>query len=114
MFLRMVTHTVQTETIGQLVDTYDRMILHALRLTSGCVFASLLQNTDNARESISRTIWNSQQEALEYEESGLFQKLIKSLRPFFLESNERKLEFSEGLSLEYTPIQTEPTCCTLQ
>lgn len=109
MFLRMVTHAVQSEKGLQFVAMYERMILPALRSTSGCVFASLLQNTGNAQECISLTIWKSQQEALEYEESGLYRQLVDSLRPFFIETNEWKLELSEDLSLEYTPIPKEPT-----
>ena len=88
--------------------TRDRSCRH-LRSTQGCVFASLLQNTGNAQECISLTIWNSRKESSDYEESGLYLKLVDSLRPFFAESNEWKLELSEDLSLEYTPIKVEPT-----
>jgi heme-degrading monooxygenase HmoA len=109
MYLRTVTHTVQNDKVIHLVETYERMILPALRSTSGCIFASLLQNTGNVQECISLTIWKSQQESLDYEESGLFRQLVNSLRPFFIESNEWNLELTEDLSLEYTPIQTEPT-----
>jgi heme-degrading monooxygenase HmoA len=109
MFLRMVTHAVQSEKQLEFAAAYERTILTALRSTSGCVFASLLQNTRNTRECISLTIWKSQQEALEYEESGLYRQLVDSIRSFFVETNEWKLELSEDLSLEYTPIRTEPT-----
>ncbi len=43
------------------------------------------------------------------EESGLYTRLVDILRPFFAESTEWKLELSKDLSLEYTPIQVEPT-----
>jgi heme-degrading monooxygenase HmoA len=109
MYLRTVTHAVQRDKLILMVDTYERNILSALRSTSGCIFASLLQNTDNVQECISLTIWKSPQESLEYEESGLFRQLVNSLRPFFIESNEWNLELTDDLSLEYTPMQTEPT-----
>ncbi len=109
MFLRMVTHIIRAEESERNAQVYADSILSALRTTPGCVFASLLQNTGNAQECISLTIWNSRKESSDYEESGLYLKLVDSLRPFFVESNEWKLELSEDLSLEYTPIKVEPT-----
>jgi len=109
MFLRMVTHIIRAEESERNAQVYADSILSALRSTPGCAFASLLQNTQNAQECISLTIWNSRKESNEYEESGLYRKLVDELRPFFAESTEWKLELSENLSLEYTPVKVEPT-----
>ena len=109
MFLRMVTHIIHAEESEKNAETYARSVLSALRSTRGCSFASLLQNTANAQECISLTIWESRKASTDYEESGLYLKLVDSLRPYFLESNEWKLELSEDLSLEYTPLKVEPT-----
>ncbi|MCX6137841.1 MAG: hypothetical protein NTV54_10140 [Ignavibacteriales bacterium] len=109
MFLRLVTHAIRDEEAVTMAKTYEQSILSAFRTTQGCVFASLLQNIDNAAECISLTIWRSQKEAFEYEESGLFLHLVDSLRPYFIESDEYTLHLSDDLSLEYTPIQAEPT-----
>jgi heme-degrading monooxygenase HmoA len=109
MFLRLVTHTVRGEESESMAATYTASVLSTLRTTKGCVFASLLQNTDNAQECISLTIWNSQKESFDYEESGSYQLLVDSLRPYFVASNEYSLQLSADLSLEYTPIQVEPT-----
>jgi hypothetical protein len=105
----MVTHIIRAEESEKNAEVYARLILPALRSTQGCVFASLLQNTGNAQECVSLTIWKSRKESTDYEESGLYLHLVDSLRPFFAESTEWKLELSEDLSLEYTPIQVEPT-----
>ncbi|HAP34774.1 MAG TPA: hypothetical protein DCQ28_02090 [Bacteroidetes bacterium] len=109
MFLRMVTHTVRSEESERMAETYHRSVISNLRTTKGCVFASLLQNTINPQECISLTLWDSQKESFEYEESGLYKQLVDSLRPFFVVSDEYTLTLSEDLSLEYTPIQVEPT-----
>lgn len=109
MFLRMVTHAIRSSEAEQMAEIYHRTVITALRTTPGCVFAALLQNTANAQECISLTIWNAPKDSYDYEESGLFRQLVNTLRPFFVESNEWKLELSEDLSLEYTPIQSEPT-----
>ena len=109
MFLRLVTHIIRAEETEKNAEVYARSVLTALRTTRGCVFASLLQNTGNPQECISLTIWNSRKESTDYEESGLYEKLVDSLRPFFAASSEWKLELSEDLSLEYTPVKIEPT-----
>ena len=109
MFLRMVTHIIHAEESEKNAETYARSVLSALRSTQGCAFASLMQNTANPQECISLTIWDSRKASTDYEESGLYLKLVDSLRPYFLESTEWKLELSEDLSLEYTPLKVEPT-----
>jgi heme-degrading monooxygenase HmoA len=109
MFLRMVTHVIRAEESETWAEVYTQSVLSALRSTEGCVFASLLQNTGNAPECVSLTLWKSQKESTAYEESGLYTRLVDILRPFFAESTEWKLELSKDLSLEYTPIQVEPT-----
>jgi heme-degrading monooxygenase HmoA len=109
MFLRMVTTAIRVEESERNAAAYAGSIFPALRTTPGCVFAALLQNTNNPKECISLTIWNSQKESFDYEESGLYHQLVESLRPFFAESSEWKLELSADLSLEYTPIKEEPT-----
>lgn len=109
MFLRMVTHTIRSDESEKFAGVYDHFVLSALRTTKGCVFAALIQGTENKEEGISLTIWNSQKESIEYEESGLYKQLVDYLRPYFLESDEYTLKLSDDLSLEYTPIQVEPT-----
>lgn len=109
MFLRMVTHAIRNDALENSADTYNESIMPALKKTSGCVFASYLQSTSNPQECISFTIWNSQKESSAYEESGLYKQLVDTLRPFFTESTEYKLELSADFTLEYTPVADEPT-----
>ena len=109
MFLRLVHHLVKTEVIMPMSAKYDGMILTGLRSTQGCVFASLLQNVDDARKCVSLTIWESQQNASAYEESVLFPELLNSLREYFIEPNEWELKLTDDLSIEYAPIRIEPT-----
>lgn len=108
MFLRLVTHAVRPDESEHMAETYRRTVLSALNATKGCVFASLLQNTADLQECISMTMWDSRQDSIDYEESGLYRQLVDALRPHFVESNEYKLELSADLSLEYTPVLSEP------
>lgn len=109
MYLRMVTHSVHEGKEADMAAAYEQTIFPALRSTPGCIFAALLHNTSDKSECVSLTIWKTRQEALAYEAGGLYNTLVEVLRPFFAASNEWKLELSEDLSLEYTPISVEPT-----
>jgi len=109
MFLRMVTHIIRAEDSEKNARTYAGSVLSGLRTTKGCAFAALLQESANPKHCVSLTIWTSRQASVVYEESGLYEKLVDSLRPFFLETDEWKLELSEDLSLQYTPVRTEPS-----
>jgi heme-degrading monooxygenase HmoA len=108
MFLRMVTHTYRDEELLHMTMTYEHAVLPALRSTPGCVFAAFIQNIDDHRECVSLTLWRSQNEAHEYEGSGLYFKLVNELRPFFTETTEWKLQLNEENALENVPVQIEP------
>ena len=109
MFLRMVTHIIRAEDSEKNAQTYAGSVLSGLRTTKGCIFAALLQDSADPQRCISLTIWSSRKESVAYEESGLYQKLVDSLRPFFREADEWKLELSEDLSLQVTPVRVEPS-----
>lgn len=109
MFLRMVSVGIRAEHAVKIAEEYDRNVVTALRTQPGCSFASLLQNINDKRDCISLTIWNSKEDAAEYEHSGVFKRLVESLRAFYEESNEWELKLSDDLSIEYTPVQVDPT-----
>ncbi len=109
MFLRMVSMGVQTKDSDLFAKAYNDNVISALRRQPGCSFASLLQNIHDSKDCISVTIWESKDATEEYEKSGLFKTLVESLRSFYEESNEFELKLTDDLSIEYTPIQTDPS-----
>ena len=109
MFLRMVSMGVQAEHSEVFAKAYDENVISVLRLQPGCSFASLLQNIDDPKDCISVTIWESKKATEEYEHSGVFKALVESLRSFYEESNEFELKLTDDLSIEYTPIQNDPS-----
>ncbi|MEW6062299.1 MAG: antibiotic biosynthesis monooxygenase [Bacteroidota bacterium] len=109
MFLRMVSMGIREEHSLKIAEEYDRNVVSALRTQPGCSFASLLQNISDKKDCVSLTIWNSKNDAVRYEKSGLFKRLVESLRTFYEESNEWELKLSDDLSIEYTPVQVDPT-----
>lgn len=108
MFLRMVTYTIREDELLHMANTYERLIIPALRTTPGCVFAAVIQNIDNTNECVSLTMWRSQAASAEYEASGLYSQLVNGIRPFFIESTEWKVQLNEEYLLETVPIQIEP------
>ncbi len=109
MFLRMVSMSIRAEHSLKIAEEYDKNVVPALRHQPGCSFASLLQNIHDTKDCISMTIWDSKQEADEYEKSGVFKQLVETLRSFYEESNEGELKLNDDLSIEYTPIQIDPS-----
>lgn len=109
MFLRMVSINIRVEQAVKIASAYAENVITALRTQPGCSFVALLQNVSNEREAISMTIWNSKAEADEYERSGVFHRLVESLRSFYEESNEWAFNLTEDFSIEYTPVAVEPT-----
>jgi heme-degrading monooxygenase HmoA len=105
----MVSMGVHSDTSELFAKAYDENIIAALRHQPGCSFASLLQNVNDPKDCISVTIWESKQATELYEQSGLFKTLVESLRSFYEESNEFELKLTDDLSIEYTPIQIDPT-----
>lgn len=109
MFLRMVSMGVQANDSNMFAKAYDVNVIAALRRQPGCSFASLLQNVHDPKDCISVTIWESKSATEEYEKSGVFKALVESLRSFYVESNEFELKLTDDLSIEYTPIQNDPS-----
>lgn len=109
MFLRMVSMVIRAEHSVKMANEYERNVITALRTQPGCSFASLLQNIQDEKDCVSLTIWDSKNQADEYEKSGVFRQLVESLRSFYEESNEWELKLTDDLSIEYTPIQVDPS-----
>jgi heme-degrading monooxygenase HmoA len=108
MFLRMVSINIRAEQAVKIVAAYEENVITALRKQPGCSFVALLQNISNEKEAISLTLWNSKADAEAYEKSGVFHRLVESLRSFYEESSEWAFTLTEDLSIEYTPVSVEP------
>jgi heme-degrading monooxygenase HmoA len=100
---------VQSNDSDRFAKAYEENIIAALRTQPGCSFASLLQNVNDYKDCISVTIWESKAATEAYESSGLFKALVESLRSFYEESNEFELKLTDDLSIEYTPVQNDPS-----
>jgi len=108
MYLRLVQAKLKPDLLGEIKYHYDKDVIPALEKVPGCLYAALVQNTAHRDEGISLTLWAKEQDALDYERSGEYAKLIEVLRPYYSDMSEWKLALSEDLRIEYTPVGSEP------
>ncbi len=108
MYLRLVQATLKPDLLAEMKYHYEKDVIPTLEKTPGCLYAALVQNTAQRDEGISLTLWVNEQDALSYERSGEYAKLVEVLRPYFSDMSEWKLALSEDLRIEYTPVEKEP------
>lgn len=106
--MRIVTVRIQPDKAPAILAVWAEKIIPALAQTQGCRYAGFLQNVRRPDECISLTLWTSTNEALQYEQSGLFTSLVNESRPFFAASSEFQIQLSQDLTLEYVEVPEEP------
>lgn len=108
VFMRFLQLKINTEYIQMLRPFYEKSVIPELQKMEGCLFAGLIQSSRSAGEFISMTLWETKSQAEAYEKSGVFQMLLKRVKPFLSESSEWKIQLSKDLELQYEPISEEP------
>ena len=88
MYMRFVRLILAREKSAEFREFYDSRVIPALQATDGCLFASLLQTTDKDDESLSLTLWTSEEAAVAYESSGLYDELLDASDKYFAEVSE--------------------------
>jgi len=116
MYVRIVSHILQKNKIGEFRDIYQESIVPALRETEGCCYAYLIESMRQDNEVISVTIWDRIEDAQNYEKSGKFDELINILRPTFSQfyqwkmaldnSTEKKVRTSEDMRIKDYQVVT--------
>ncbi|HEX9036988.1 MAG TPA: antibiotic biosynthesis monooxygenase [Ktedonobacterales bacterium] len=81
-FARMTTTTVPVEKADEFNRIYEQTIPPALKGVHGFEGVYLLIDRTTG-EGFSLTFWASKKDALAYEQSGLYTRLVDKLRPFF-------------------------------
>jgi len=108
MYIRNVTMWVKTDAVHTMANVYSQSILPALHGTDGCLFAALVQNVRNHQMCSSITIWRSRGKAAAYEESGLYERLLGSLRHLFQDTSDVQEGTWDDLQLDYAPTPERP------
>lgn len=77
MYLRIVSLRILPGKMEEFKKIYTEQIIPALKSVKGCRYAYLTTGVEDKEEAISITIWDSKQDADEYEKSGVFKSLLK-------------------------------------
>lgn len=94
MYLRMLRLRTKPGHSVALRRFYDERVLPVLVATEGCLFAHLLQQSHQAEEFVSMTIWESPEAALAYER-GEYRQLVKETASLPMEMAEWRVKLSD-------------------
>ncbi len=108
MYMRLVQVKVKPDRLPEMASLYEQRVIPELQNMHNCLFATLIYSAHQPDECISLTLWETQQAAETYEQSGIYQRLLGESRPFLADSSEWKVQLSKDLTLEYEPIPEEP------
>ncbi len=112
MYLRLVQAKAKLEEAESLRAIYANTVIPTLQGIPGCLYACLMQSNARPEEFVSMTLWESQEDAEAYVRTGLFEHLMKLIRPMLLETSEWRVGLSKEMRVEYTPEPQEPTIAT--
>jgi heme-degrading monooxygenase HmoA len=77
LWVRMVSLKILPGKLEAFKQLYRDHSIPALRSAPGCLFVYLLESDENRDEVFSVTIWKNRQDAVTYERSGVFERLIE-------------------------------------
>jgi len=95
IFLRIVTPQIRDGMVEEFTQIYTSQVLPQLRTLPGCLQAFLVENVKEKNQMISLTIWHNKLDAENYERSGLFKDLTKTLEHCFTEMYQIKQQLGK-------------------
>ena len=108
MFMRFLQIKIKRDVTAEFERFYEEIVMPQMQKVPGCLFAGLIRHKPEENEFASLTFWKEQEDAENYEQSGIFQSLVDKARPLLSESNEWKIHLSDNMQLEYEPVAEEP------
>lgn len=97
MYMRVVSVKIQPGKMEEFKRIYKEKNLPAVRAVRGCRYAYLAMSVKERNKLFSVTIWNTKEDAENYERSGLFDELTENVKHTLSELYQWKL----GLEKEY-------------
>lgn len=85
MHVRILSLKIKAGKMEEFGKIYEEKILPALRGVKGCQYAFMTKSMQEETEALSVTIWNSKEDAINYESSELFNELLDTSKDTFLE-----------------------------
>lgn len=85
IYIRIVTPQIREGKMREFKTTFTEKVLPRIRSARGCLHAYLVESVTQKDQVISLNIWQSKQDAEEYERSGLFSALVREVEHCFSE-----------------------------
>ncbi len=108
MFMRFVHLSINVQYEKTFRQFYNIVIMPQLEKMDGCRLAGLIKSNSDSGKFISISLWDKKNQAEKYEKSDVFNKLSQQINQFLAESSEWKLQLSNELKVEYTPVVQSP------
>ena len=105
MFMRFVNLKVKEGRLRDLARFYEDRVIPAIQDSGGCLYASLLQPSDDDQECVSMTIWRSNAAAEAYETSGVYDELLDDSDEFLAEVSEGRVQSASEQSGAFPVLQ---------
>jgi heme-degrading monooxygenase HmoA len=83
MYLRILSMVIQEDRLNEFKKLYTEVIIPSLKSINGCRYIYLTESISEKNEFISVTVWDSKEDADEYERSGKFQELTNKIKHTF-------------------------------
>jgi heme-degrading monooxygenase HmoA len=116
MFIRILSLVIQNEKIDEFRNLYSDFVIPALKATRGCRYVYLTESVNAKNEFISVTIWNTKEDAGEYEASEQYRELTDKVKHTFSQlylwrmslekDNGPKVKTSDDFKVEHYKIIT--------
>ena len=103
--MRFVHLKVKAGRLWDLARFYEERVIPGLEETEGCLFASLLQATEEENESVSMTLWTGRELAEAYEKSGLYDQFLDEGDEFLAETAQWNVRLGEDHDSAFPHLQ---------
>jgi quinol monooxygenase YgiN len=80
MYVRIVSAKIKDGKMDEFKKLYADIIIPAMKQTKGCQYAYLTESMQEKNSIISLTIWDSKEDASNYEKSGRFAELVDKVK----------------------------------
>ncbi|EPG72586.1 antibiotic biosynthesis monooxygenase [Leptospira fainei serovar Hurstbridge str. BUT 6] len=82
-FVRIGKFKAKPERVVEICRTYEKEAIPMIRKAEGNISAALLQENSAPDSFLAITIWQTEEDAVAYEKSGLAEEMVNKIRPSF-------------------------------
>lgn len=84
MYARLTFIDIDPKDLKQVSEIYNTQIAPQIRECKGIKDVMLLESTDSPGQTISITLWKTKEDADEYENSGMYRRLVDMVKDKFV------------------------------